>query len=205
MIKNIIFDIGNVILKFNVKEVLNRFTDNEDEKNFILENIIESPEWLKNGLIDTGYISRDDAISIVQDRTNHKKDFLIEKFWKTYNDYAEIDNIMLNIIKELKNKNYKIYLLSNINPYTHKFVDKSELLELVDGYVFSYKEHMIKPFESIYKTLINRYSLNQSESLFIDDNQRNIDTGNKIGFISKKVEPDNIDSVIKVLKEYNLI
>ena len=56
MIKNIIFDIGNVILNFNINEVLQKFTSNEVEKEFILKNIINSPEWLGNALIDTGVI-----------------------------------------------------------------------------------------------------------------------------------------------------
>ena len=65
MIKNIIFDIGNVILNFNIKEVLQKFTSNKIEQKFILKNIINSPEWLGNALIDTGYISREDAIEQV--------------------------------------------------------------------------------------------------------------------------------------------
>lgn len=80
MIKNIVFDIGNVILKFDINDVLNRYTNDKEEQKFILDNIINSPEWLKYGLIDTGYISRKNAIAIVQDRTNHKKDQLIENF-----------------------------------------------------------------------------------------------------------------------------
>ena len=55
MIKNIIFDIGNVILNFNIKEVLQKFTSNKIEQKFILKNIINSLEWLENALIDTGY------------------------------------------------------------------------------------------------------------------------------------------------------
>ena len=157
MIKNIVFDIGNVILKFDINDLLNRYTSDKEEQKFILDNIINSPEWLKYGLIDTGYISRENAIAIVQDRTNHKKDKLIENFWNTYNAYAKIDDRILELIKKLKTNNYKIYLLSNINPYTHEFVSKSNLLEMVDGYVFSYQEHMIKPYVGIYNTLINRY------------------------------------------------
>ena len=133
MIKNIVFDIGNVILKFDINDVLNRYTSDKEERKFILDNIINSPEWLKYGLIDTGYISRENAIAIVQDRTNHKKDKLIENFWNTYNAYAKIDDRILELIKKLKTNNYKIYLLSNINPYTHEFVSKSNLLEMVDG------------------------------------------------------------------------
>ena len=57
MIKNIVFDIGNVILNFNCKEVLNKYTNNIDDQEFIMKNIINSPEWLEHGLIDpTGVI-----------------------------------------------------------------------------------------------------------------------------------------------------
>ena len=83
MIKNIIFDIGNVILNFNLLNVLPAFTDNKDEQKFILDNIINSPEWLGNALIDTGYIKKEEAISIVKDRTNHINDELIDNFWKS--------------------------------------------------------------------------------------------------------------------------
>ena len=205
MIKNIIFDIGNVILNFNLNEVLEKFTSNKDDQQFILDNIINSPEWLENALIDTGYISRDDAIKIVQDRTNHQKDKLIFDFWNTYNDFAKVDIRVLDLIKKLKDNNYKIYLLSNINPYTYDFVEKSGLFLLVDGYVLSYKEHKVKPFISIYKTLFERYNIIPSESIFIDDNEKNISTGVSLGLISKKVEPDNYMSIINVLKYLNIL
>ena len=205
MIKNIIFDIGNVILNFNLNEVLEKFTSNKDDQQFILDNIINSPEWLENALIDTCYISRDDAIKIVQDRTNHQKDKLIFDFWNTYNDFAKVDIRVLDLIKKLKDNNYKIYLLSNINPYTYDFVEKSGLFLLVDGYVLSYKEHKVKPFISIYKTLFERYNIIPSESIFIDDNEKNISTGVSLGLISKKVEPDNYMSIINVLKNLNIL
>lgn len=205
MIKNVVFDIGNVILNFNLTDVLNKYTSNKKEQKFILKNIIHSPEWLGYGLIDTGYISRENAISIVQDRTNHTNDKLIENFWNTYNNYAKIDDRILDLIIKLKNKRLNIYLLSNINPYTHQFVEKSNLLNLVDGYVFSYQCNMVKPYIGIYNVLINKYSLLPEETLFIDDNQKNIDTGNKLGILSKKVEPDNYQSVVDVLKEMDLL
>ena len=107
MIKNIIFDIGNVILKFNVKEVLKNFTSNEDEQKFILDNIINSPEWLGYALIDTGYITKEEAIEMVKDRTNHTNDKIIEDFWNNYNNFASVNEEMLRLIKTLKEKEYK--------------------------------------------------------------------------------------------------
>ena len=204
MIKNIIFDIGNVILNFNLVKVLSAFTQNEDEQKFIFENIINSPEWLGYALIDTGYITREDAIEIVKDRTNHANDKLVSDFWNTYNDYALVDKNVIDLIKKLKDNNYTIYLLSNINPYTYDFVKTSGLFDIVDGYVLSYLEHQIKPYESIYKTLINRYNLNTNECLFIDDKEVNVKTANRLGIHGKNVKPDNYNSIIEMLKEYNI-
>jgi len=204
MIKNIIFDIGNVILNFKLSNVLPAFTSNKEEQKFILDNIINSPEWLGYALIDTGYIKREDAIEIVKDRTNHVKDELITNFWNTYNDYALVDEKVITLIKKLKENNYKIYLLSNSNPYTYEFVKTSGLFDLVDGYILSYIEHQIKPYESIYNTLINRYSLNPEESLFVDDRDENVETANRLGIMGKSVKPDNYYSIIELLEEYNI-
>lgn len=200
---NIIFDIGNVILNFNYKQVIENYTKDIENQKFILDNIINSPEWLKYGLIDTGYINRENAIKIVQDRTNHSNDELIYDFWMNYNNYASINDEMLDIIQKLKNNNYKIYLLSNINSHTIQFINEnSNLLDIVDGYVLSYQVHQIKPYEGIYKTLIEKYSLKVDKCIFIDDNEKNIKTGERLGIKSLKVEPDNIESVKNMLLTY---
>lgn len=202
MIKNIVFDIGNVILNFNLEDVLPKFTDNKSEQQFIIDNIINSPEWLGNSLIDTGYISKEEAISIVQDRTNHEKDDLISNFWNNYNDFSLVDDRVIKLIKNLKLKGYKIFLLSNINEHNFMNVNKSGLFNIVDGYILSYIEHQVKPYKAIYKTLINRYSLLPTETLFIDDNQNNINTAQELGFVSKKVKPDSYESVFNSLKDF---
>lgn len=204
-IKNIIFDIGNVILEFKYEDVINKFISDENEKKFIFDNIINSPEWLGYGLIDTGYITQEEAIKMVQDRTNHCNDELIEKFWKNYNDYAKINKEAIKILEDLKQNDYNIYLLSNINQYTVDFINKtSNLFNIVDGYVLSYQIHQIKPYKSIYKTLIAKYEIIPEECLFIDDNQKNIDTGNEVGFNSIKVKQDDIEDLKNILKKEGL-
>ena len=67
------------------------------------------------------------------------------------------------------------------------------------------KIYKVKPFVSIYTTLLERYNLIPSESVFIDDNQNNITTGNSLGIISKKVKLDNYDSVVNIINELNLM
>ena len=203
--KNIIFDIGNVILNFDYERVLNEYTKNKEKQEFIRKNIYNSKEWLGNSILDLGYITKDEAIRNVQERTNHTNDKLIFDFWKNCNKYSYIDKNILKIINILKEKGYKIYLLSNMNKDMHNHIKKSKLFEIVDGYVLSYKEHQIKPNEDIYITLIKRYNINPEESIFIDDNKRNIETANKLKFKGIKVEPDNYNSIIKELKDINII
>ena len=99
MIKNIVFDIGNVILNFDYIKVISEYTDSIEEKKFILDNIMNSPEWLGYSLIDTGFITKEEAIQIVQDRTNHINDNLVRKFWNNYNNYAFVDKRVLNLIE----------------------------------------------------------------------------------------------------------
>lgn len=204
MVKNIIFDIGNVILNFDYTRVLDSYTSNKEKQKFIKKNIINSPEWLGNSLLDTGYITKEDAIKIVQDRTNHINDELIFDFWSNCNKYSYIDDNVLKLLAKLKEKGYSIYLLSNINADMYDYIKDSVLFKLVDGYILSYLEHQIKPYEAIYKTLIKRYNINPNESIFIDDNDKNIKTANKLGFIGAKVESDNYNSIIKILKEMNV-
>ena len=202
MIKNIVFDIGNVILNFNLEIVLPQFTENKEEQQFIIDNIINSPEWLGYSLIDTGYITKEEAISIVQDRTNHENDELILNFWNNYNNYSLVDVRIIELIEKLKLLKYKIYLLSNINEHTFINVEKSGLFNIVDGYVLSYKEHQVKPYVAIYETLLNRYELMASECLFIDDNEKNIKTAQELGFITRKVLSDNYESVLESISEF---
>ena len=204
MIKNIIFDIGNVILNFKLSEVLPYFAKDEKEEEFIIKNIIESPEWLGNALIDTGYISKENAISIVEDRTNHINDELIEKFWNNYNKYSKINEEVVKLIKKLKNSGYKIYLLSNINEHTYDSIKENELFNIIDGYIFSYIEHKVKPYKSIYLSLLDKYKLIPSECLFIDDKEENVKTANTLGILGRNVMPDCIESIKELLEKYNI-
>ena len=201
MIKNIVFDIGNVILNFNIDKVLNKYTPDKKFRKFIKENIINSPEWLGNALIDTGYLKVEDAIKIVCDRTNHVNDFIVKDFWTTYINYAFIDDRMLDLLNKLKVNGYKIYLLSNINPYTYDFIkENSNLFTIVDGYILSYEVHMVKPYRGIYEELLKKYSLIPKETLFIDDNARNIKTALSLKIKGIRVRPDNYDDLVNKLK-----
>lgn len=105
------------------------------------------------------------------------------------------------MILNLKKKGYSIYLLSNINEYTFKSIYDSKLFDIVDGYVLSYLEHQVKPYKSIYLTLLDRFKLKPNECLFIDDNKKNVETARDLGMIGEVVTPDSYSSVYDVLEK----
>lgn len=113
---------------------------------------------------------------------------------------------MLELIIKLKENGYHTYLLCNINPYTYNYIlEKSNLFNIVDGYILSYQVHMIKPYQGIYQELIKKFYLNPKETLFIDDNLNNIKTAILLNIKGIKVKPDNYYDVETKLRKNNII
>ena len=205
MIKSVIFDIGNVIFNFDIDKAIVEFTANEDDRNFIKNEIYYSPEWCKMGLIDLGYISLEEAASQIKDRTNHSHDTLVDDFLENYAKYGFIDKRVIDLMYKLRENGYKVYILSNISEGIFKKFHIDDVLENIDGYVLSYEYHQIKPYKAIYETLIHKYNIKPEEALFVDDKQENIDTANKYGIKGHHVAKNNYDSIIELLREYNVV
>ena len=201
--KNIIFDFGNVLMTFNARDVASKFTSSSEEIDFLVNEVVNSPEWGRYGLIDTGYLSTEEIINIINDRTNNKYKDLVIDFMHNFYKYRYVQEEVLDIIKELKEKGYRVYLLSNTNELTYDKVIK-DIEYLFDGVVLSYQIHMIKPHEGIYKYLIDKYNINPEESLFVDDREVNIKTANALGIKGRSVLPDDVEDIRLVLKEYEI-
>ncbi len=201
--KNIIFDFGNVLMTFNAREIVSKFTSNREEQDFLVDNVVNSPEWGGLGLIDTGYLSREEIINLINDRNNNKYKDLVIDFMNNFHKYRHVQQEVVEIIKGLKKQGYKIYLLSNTNEYSYEEVMK-DLEYLFDGMALSYQLHMIKPYEGIYKYLIDKYNINPEETLFIDDREDNMKTANALGINGRAVNPDDVEDIKLVLKEYEI-
>ena len=202
--KNIIFDIGNIIFYYDMNKVPELFSNDIDEQEFILDQCINSPEWHGYNYIDTGFISISDIIELIQDRTDHLKDKLIFNFWHHYLDSGYVSSDVLLLIKNLSKRGYKIYLLSNMSQSFYDKVEPSGLFDLVDGAVLSFQEHALKPYTEIYKILLDRYNLNPKESLYLDDMEKNINTAKMLGFNGEVIEKDNYNDLINKIQKYNI-
>ena len=203
MIKNIIFDLGNIIINYNQDKIINNFTIDEDEKIFIKEKIFKSPEWK---LLDLGQITNNDAIEKIQKRNDIKYNKLINIFLHEWYKTQPINEDIVEIAKKLKERNYNIYVLSNMAKETYEYFKNIDFFKVCNGIVISSHENVKKPDERIFNTLLTRYKLNPKECLFIDDDDtnRSYEAANKIGILGRKVEPNDKQDIIKLLKEFDI-
>ena len=203
MIKNIIFDLGNVIINYNQKQIINSFTQKEDEIKYIYDEIFHAPEW---ELMDLGNITNDEAIEVINKRNEFKYEKLTKDFLHEWYKKQTINREIVEIAKKLKRNGYKLFVLSNMANLTYEYFKNDEFFSLCTGIIISAHEHLIKPDEKVFRLLLDRYKLNAEECLFIDDDpsEQNYKTANKIGIQGRRIIPNQAEDVRKLLLEFNI-
>lgn len=171
MIKNVIFDLGNVVLKLRWDIVLNRYSDNADDQKLLDDVIFNSEEWQR---LDAGTIEKYEAINIMKSKLPSKLHDACLGIMKDWKDGFVINTELLDFIDFLKSNGYKTYILSNAPLDLPDYLSKHDLDKYFIGKVISAEEKMTKPNKEIYELLLNRFSLNPEECLFLDDKPENI-------------------------------
>jgi FMN phosphatase YigB (HAD superfamily) len=178
MIKNIVFDLGNVLLSFQPAEFLERKNFPENIKNTILNDIFRSKEW---ALIDNGDINTEEAIDAISLKSSLKK-AEIRLIFNLRKDlmYPLTENI--KILPELKKRGFHLYYLSNFPLDIFEDVKSGYyFFNFFDGGCISSELKLSKPDVTIYKTFLEKYFLKPEESLFIDDIEINVRAAESIG------------------------
>ncbi|MDN4865678.1 HAD family hydrolase [Priestia megaterium] len=199
MIKNIIFDIGNVLLNWKPEEYLKQ---KGIESNKILEvhnELFKSEEW---GMLDRGTIREEEARNIIINRSRENGHLIKLAFENWYEMFTPIED-SVTILKSAKNAGYNVYYLSVFHLLAFENVTKRyNFFELFDGGVASYEAKQVKPEEGIYKLLIEKYTIKPEESIFIDDSEANIEAAKKLNF--NTVHLENPKDLRGKLRTYNI-
>ncbi|AAK81504.1 putative hydrolase of the HAD superfamily [Clostridium acetobutylicum] len=179
MIKNIVFDIGNVLLKFTPVEFLKSKYKDDKLVEALYENVFKSNEWVE---LDRGTITEEEATCRFCKRDPHNAKY-IREVMETWNEMHVPVEGTSELMKELREKGYKIYLLSNYHLKAFKLIsDKYDFIRDVDGGIISSKVKLLKPELEIYKALTNSCGIKPEESIFIDDREENVEAAIKLGF-----------------------
>ena len=178
MIKNIVFDLGRVLIEFDPVTYLRGFGYPEELVQRLHE-IVFGRDWY---LYDRGDFHRiEDLAAATAERY---PSYAEEIYAVMRGEWVKIHYLKpdtADYLAELKRRGYRIYILSNLSIDSYEFVSRYDFFHTVDGGVFSYQERSCKPEEKIYRVLLDRYGLTPEETIFLDDNPDNIAEANRLG------------------------
>ena len=180
MIRNIIFDIGNVLTDFRWRGFLQDKGFDEAMIERISKASVESPLWNE---IDRGEWSEEELLQAFVERDPEIEKELREAYrdihgMVTPREYA------IPWIKKLKENGYRVLFLSNFSKKAEKeCAEALAFLPYTDGGILSYQEKMIKPDPEIYRLLLKRYELLPEECVFLDDTLKNVEAAQAEGMM----------------------
>lgn len=176
--QNIIFDFGNVLVQWHPEQIYTEYFGDEAKAWWFLRHVVDN-EW--RGRIDAGESTAELTAELVGRFPEYKE--AIELFDQRYFDMltGEVPG-MREVIEELRVKNYEIYGLTNWSMETFPTArERFGILQMIDRYVVSAAERLIKPDPRLFKVLLDRYGLKAGECTFVDDNPDNVAAARKLG------------------------
>ena len=179
-IKNLIFDMGNVLMKWAPEEFLDRegITNSED-RELLLKLTFRSEGWMK---LDRGDWDEENlAAAVLPQLPVHLREKAHRLICHWDEPILPVEG-MADLVLKCKDAGYGIYLLSNASRHQHDYWERVPGHELFDGLVVSADILKVKPDPAIYTYLLDTYHLKAEECLFIDDMPRNTNAAEPLGF-----------------------
>lgn len=172
MIKNIVFDMGNVLVRFDPELFMDRYSLTSEDRKLIRNEVFRSVEWtmLDRGVIDDE-IAEQRILPRLPERLHDAACGLIEK----WDDPIVPVEGMLELLQALKAKGYRLYLLSNATTRQPIYWARAEASKLMDGALISTEVKLLKPDPRIYRTFLHKFALRPEECVFIDDTPINVE------------------------------
>lgn len=200
-INSIIFDLGGVLIDWNPEYVyLDAFKGDREKMQWFFDNICTS-DWNENQ--DAGYPMAKATEERVKLFPEHEE--LIRMFYGRWDDMLgdAIKDTVFILDKLVKSPEYKVIALTNWSHETFpKALKKFDFLQWFEGIVVSGEEKTRKPFDDIYHLTLNRFNIQAEQSIFIDDNKKNIDAANALGI--NGIQFKSPKQLIKQLKQFNI-
>ena len=173
MIKNIVFDMGQVMIRWQPEYYLGQGNFSEEDKTKLLKEVFRSVEWVQ---LDRGSITLEAAAAAMRSRL---PEHLHSAVWDYAIDWYRFPLVpmpgMAELVRELKEKGYGIYLLSNCSIPLRQNVHRIPGIEVFDGVFVSSEHRLLKPQHEIFEKFFETFRLEPSECFFIDDAVTNIE------------------------------
>ncbi|MFN8241996.1 MAG: HAD family phosphatase [Bacteroidales bacterium] len=178
MIRNIVFDLGNVLLNWNPEQHFIRKGLSHEEREVILSEVFRAPEW---PMLDNGDLSLWEAVERISVRSTLNTDQILAAFNSRLEILFPLD-FNIKLLPGLKKAGFKLYYLSNFpEDIFDEVTAKNSFFTLFDGGIISARVRLSKPDPEIFRHLAGNYNLEYGETLFIDDIKTNVDAAVSLG------------------------
>lgn len=171
MIKNIVFDVGGVLMKFDTHAVTAAFTETQEDALLLHREIFDHPDWIAaDRALPEAY-----ALQSMQSRLPEHLREPAAQLMAKWDQWLEPDEKINSLAQELAGMGYALYILSNTSTHFYSFRERIPSWPLIKGTILSFEERLMKPDPEIYRRLYSRFGLAPSECFFIDDSHLNIE------------------------------
>lgn len=191
MIKNVIFDIGRVLIDVKWDELAAKLFDGETARA-VTDAMWKNPDWNE---LDKGVLSDEEVIKLfVSKAPKYERD--IRLMFAHFYELVEMKEGVVEMIDDLKSRGYGVYYLSNYFEYLmHAAPQALDFIPHMDGGVFSSRVKITKPDRRVYEILCERYGLTSEECVFIDDTERNLRAAEKLGISTIRMTAQTIEEL----------
>lgn len=178
MIRNIIFDVGNVLVEYSWERMLKALHITGEAYDAVAKATVLSPMWNE---LDRSLLSDEEILEgFIQNAPEYEKE--IRLVWDNIPESIHCYDYSVEWVREFRKKGYGTYILSNYSKRGYE-ATKQELpfVADMDGVLFSYEVKLVKPEPEIYQTLLKKFQLKPEECVFLDDNEKNIIAAREAG------------------------
>ena len=173
MIRQVVFDMGNVLIKWDPDEIIARLGVTGEDARRLRREVFDCDEWVT---MDRGTMSQDEGLARILQRLPQELHGAAERcvrdWWKA--ELVHIEGVEA-LIREIHALGYGLYILSNATSFLHDYFDRLPAHECFRGLVVSADEKLLKPQHEIFERFLERFKLDPAECFFIDDSPLNID------------------------------
>ena len=196
---DIILDMGNVLLEWNKDKILQGVSDTKEDYLILDKTIFQSGLWEK---LDFGTMTREELVLEVVSMIGNTYQKKVEEVIWNWPSYIDIYTEVFPVLSELKKKGHRIFVLSNTSKVFYDLLDEqlSPLKEVLDGFVLSCDIKAIKPDLAMFKEILDKYQLDPTHCVFLDDIEDNTSAAEKLGIKAYQVKKRS--DVVDILKSY---
>lgn len=178
MIRDVVFDLGNVIITFEPHKFLDRVLNDPKKKEAVMD--VFFPELWDQ--YDRGVYTIEQMVQFGTEKYPQNEDAFRAMMTQWPQQLVPLE-ASFELVRWLKDNGYRVFVLSNLSEQGYDALkNQFDLIPFLDGGVYSYEHQIIKPDPRIYQILMEQYDIDPTQALFVDDRIENVEAAKQLGF-----------------------